>query len=177
MRTVQRKYQILITHQTLDLKKLGQGGAEDNMCEAWRKYKYFDVVVNDDSTFQSHCLRCRDELLFPSPPTKDKSGDSKKPVSWSLDGIRSPPFPKNSPENPHYTCPCVADKGWKETLNKNLETQFGLLAKFGKNKDRNFQLPAGALVRINPNGAGGVKQLMKFATGGGGGGEVAGGEG
>eukprot|EP00756_Hemistasia_phaeocysticola_P008616 Hpha_TRINITY_DN14678_c0_g1::TRINITY_DN14678_c0_g1_i1::g.48572::m.48572 len=158
MRTVARKYQILITHQTFEFKKLGSNPMEGHLCEMWRKLKFFDVVINEDSTFQSHCLRLRDELLFPTPPTDGVS--ESRAVTWSLDGIRSPPFPSDRKQYPQYGCPCITEKNWEKTLEANVNQQFDRLLKWCKNKDRAMTMPAGTLVRVNPNSAGGVKHLV-----------------
>ena len=70
---VARKYQLLISHQTFNMARVGaKNPAHDHMLqenalvEVFRREKYFEVVLNDDSQFQSHMWKLRGKLLFPA---------------------------------------------------------------------------------------------------------------
>jgi hypothetical protein len=80
-RIVSRKCQIVISHQTYSPNKnILQDldcPSEEAMEIVFRRLKYFDLVYNDDSTFQSVCKRLNPEYLYTAPDGQEDIQFSK----------------------------------------------------------------------------------------------------
>ena len=133
LRMVSQKYQILIAHQTFDLSNIGTGlgNGEDHLVEVFREQRYFEIVINDDTVFQSHCLRLRDELLF---PTVDDVKESSEIQSDYHDTLK------------------VINKS-EEVLGKKINKQLDTLMSWSRDKTRTVELPPGTLIRCNKEGS------------------------
>jgi hypothetical protein len=67
-RIVNRKWQVIVSHQTFnpktDITKAPNCPHEEAMELCFRKLKFFDLVYNDDDNFQSVCRRLKPEVLI-----------------------------------------------------------------------------------------------------------------
>ena len=139
MELISSKYQMLISHQTFNPQNIGKKTKkgehtvqENAVLQTFQREKYFELVTNDDTQFQSHSWVLRKQLIYPALPSEHKGCENK--VQSSLED-----------------CAKVI-KAMEKEQDVQIGAQFDILNRWHRDPTRTTPFPVGALVRVNFNG-------------------------